>query len=58
MKQYKLTEQESRELATKFADRQAGSFGGRTLDQWISDYMKEYNAVMNAIDKYNQSVSD
>ena len=58
MKQHKLTEKESRELAKRFADRRFGSFGGKTLEQWFADYMKEYNSVMDVIDKYNQSVQD
>ena len=58
MKQYKLTEQESRELAAKFASQHVGGFGGRTLTQWFENYMQEYNKLMNVIEQYNQSVED
>lgn len=53
MKRHKLTEQEIRAIATEYASTQTDSFGGRTLEQWFSDYMKHYDTMMDIIKHYN-----
>ena len=55
MAQYKLTEQEARALATKIANGLHPTVRGEDYEKWFPEYMKTYNKVMSAIDKYNQS---
>lgn len=57
MAQYKLTEQEARALATNIANGFHRVTHSEDFDKWIFDYMKTYNRVMSAIEKYNQSQS-
>lgn len=57
MAQYKLTEQEARALATNISNGFHKVVRGEDFDKWIQQYMKTYNDVMNAIEKYNQSLS-
>lgn len=55
MAQYKLTEQEARALATEIANGLNSISPQTDYEKWFPKYMKTYNKVMNAIDKYNQS---
>ncbi len=57
MAQYKLTEQEARTLATEIAKGFNSVTRGTDFDKWIFEYMRTYNKVMDAISKYNQTLS-
>ncbi len=59
MTQYKLTEQEIRVLADRYANAtmtHLASYYSSTPDQWVTDYMEKYNSVRNAIERYNQGL--
>ncbi len=57
MAQYKLTDQEARALATEIANGFHKVTRNTDFDKWISEYMETYNKVMDAIFKYNQTLS-
>ena len=55
MKQYRLTEQEARVLASQIAGGLHKVVGfSENYDKWFNEYMKTYNEVMDAIDRYNR----
>lgn len=60
MKQYKLTEQEARALAWEIAHQSTPLPRLQRTDEQpdITSFMNAYNRAMNAIDTYNDSVSD
>lgn len=58
MKQYKLTEQESRVLATNISTAYNKVSPNTIYPEWIEKYMETYNTVMSTIDDYNSKVSD
>lgn len=58
MQQYRLSEQESKELAGQIAIAFHKVSPNTNYDTWIFDYMNTYNKVMNAISSYNQSVDE
>lgn len=59
MKKWRLTEQEMRALANKYAagqDRMSPG-GYSTPDAWVAKYMEHYNKTMEELEKYNQSAN-